>query len=559
MKSAKYVRLSIVSRFWLLAVVLLFVGCGQPKANQQVDLQRQDEESSTATDDLAAAVEPEPIEPESNEWDSIEAIELNVDDLTSRGGLHPHSAAMVAVRESLNEPFANESAAASIKPPSLAPPRAAATQVESPAMPAAAAAPSAPFEHLPAGSTMNPGEKFARVKVFYATDRAPAAIPLSAYHITGQTQLLKLLGGVAVGMLALMMISWFRKRPRLTAASAALSFSAMAASVAFFVIGRTSIEKHGVNYIGDRGILTRGVCEVTVPVIHQKGIVERPTLLRFEFREDQDEHIVLTSAVELQKDQFYEQLSSKIDGSPDRDLLLFIHGYNVDFESAVQRTAQISVDLPFEGVPVCYSWPSQGKLLSYSIDENNAQWSVTHLREFLQELAAESGADSINVVAHSMGNRPMTGAMQQIVMRAAGPIEPMFDRVVLAAPDIDADQFRRDLAPSLLQVANQVTLYASSDDRALIASKKVHGHPRAGESGADLVVVPGIETIDVSGIDLSLLGHSYYGDNESMLRDLYEVVRRRLPAQHRRWLIPRQAGVLPYWQLARQPVEAATH
>ncbi|MEZ6079827.1 MAG: hypothetical protein R3C56_30390 [Pirellulaceae bacterium] len=57
---------------------------------------------------------------------------------------------------------------------------------------------------------------------------------------------------------------------------------------------------------------------------------------------------------------------------------------------------------------------------------------------------------------------------------------------------------------------------------ALIASKQVHGYPRAGESGANIVIVPGIETIDVSGIDLSLLGHSYYGDSEPMLRDLFE-------------------------------------
>jgi hypothetical protein len=67
-----------------------------------------------------------------------------------------------------------------------------------------------------------------------------------------------------------------------------------------------------------------------------------------------------------------------------------------------------------------------------------------------------------------------------------------------------------------------------------------------------VVVVPGIETIDVSGIDLSLLGHSYYGDNESMLQDLYEVVRARLPAPRRAMLIPLPYGDLMYWQLAQR-------
>ena len=111
---------------------------------------------------------------------------------------------------------------------------------------------------------------------------------------------------------------------------------------------------------------------------------------------------------------------------------------------------------------------------------------------------------------------------------------------------------RRDAAPALVQVANHVTLYASSDDQALIASRKVNGYPRAGDSGADIVIAPGIETVDVSGTDLSLLGHSYYGDNETMLRDLYDVVRARLPAPQRTSLIQRTAGSMIYWQLAQR-------
>ena len=177
------------------------------------------------------------------------------------------------------------------------------------------------------------------------------------------------------------------------------------------------------------------------------------------------------------------------------------------------------------------------------------------------DLAEESGAQSINVVAHSMGNRPTTGAMVEIgwEQKATAPTEPdfaaatkLFDRVVLAAPDVDADRFRRDVAPALTKVADHVTLYASSDDQALVASKQVHGYPRAGESGDSLVVVPGIETIDVSGIDLSLLGHSYYGDSPSMLKDLYQVVRDRLPATQRRQLAPQSQGELVYWRLIKE-------
>ncbi|QDT13665.1 alpha/beta hydrolase [Planctomycetes bacterium K23_9] len=529
-------------------MVLLTVGCGAQADSSSTPPDRDSDSIGEvgATDHLQSSVAEEPLQSESFQIEplQVESAELSLQPGSASGGRAGLSKKSVRLDQSITkvpEAMAMESAAMAIEPPRASPPPPKASQS---------------MESLPAGSIKHDEEKFARVKVFYATDRAPSPTPLSAYRISGDTQLMQTLAGASVVLFLVAGVGWVIRRPRLSAGTTALGLATTAASVAFFLMGRTTIEKHGVDYLGDRGVLTRGVCEVTVPVVHERGIVERPSLLRFEFREDQDKHVVLTHAVEMQRDHFYQKLSTTVADSKERDLLVFIHGYNVDFDSAVQRTAQISVDLPFEGVPICYSWPSQGQLLSYSIDENNAMWTVTHLREFLLELASQSGADSINVVAHSMGNRAMTMAMQQIQHQSSPGADPIFDRVVLAAPDVDADRFRRDLAPSLLSVANQVTLYASSDDRALIASKKVHGYPRAGESGADLVVVPGVETIDVSGIDLSLLGHSYYGENDSMLRDLYDVVRARLPAPRRPSLIARQAGALTYWQLAKKPPQA---
>ncbi len=407
------------------------------------------------------------------------------------------------------------------------------------------------LSQLPAGARRSE-QGFATIQVFYATDRGRDALSLSDYEITGQRQTFVSFCIVALMLILFAAVNWLRGRTNIGTLSAVIGCLVAIVAVSLMLAGQANIEKHGVTYNTDRGSLVRGVCEVTVPDIHSRGVVERPSLLRFEIRENQQEHIVLTSAVELNQNDFQRRLSETISASPDRDLLVFIHGYNVDFQSAVRRTAQVAVDLPFEGVPVCYSWPSQGSLFGYAVDETNAEWTTPHLKQFLLELASESGARSINVVAHSMGNRPMTAAMQQIGWQLDSQSDVPFDRIVLAAPDVDADRFRRDLAPSLLNVAHHVTLYASSDDQALIASKQVHGYPRAGESGADIVVVPGVETIDVSGIDLSLLGHSYYGDNESMLRDLYDVLRLRLPAPRRTLLIPRRYGELVFWQLAQR-------
>lgn len=392
---------------------------------------------------------------------------------------------------------------------------------------------------------------FYSVDVLYATDREQNALSLDAYQLTGQRQVVGMLGMGVVATSLLCLIAGLCRRRATAKLSGGLAVVLASAAIAAFFTGAATIEKHGVTYTGGRGELVRGVCRVTVPKTHTRGSVERPTLLKFEVAENQAKHIVLTSVSELPHTAFEKLLGEQLDAAGQPDVMVFIHGFNVDFESAVLRTAQIAVDLPFHGVPICYSWPSQGTLLGYPIDENNAAWTVGHLKEFLVDLVDHSDAKSIHVVAHSMGNRAMTAAMQQIAYQHPGA-EPIFDRVVLAAPDVDADLFRKDLAATLTDVAKQVTLYASSDDQALVASKKVHGYPRAGESGDRLVIVPGIDTIDVSGIDLSLLGHSYYGDSEPILKDLYDVLLSKLPAPQRSSLVTFGHPPKIWWQLANE-------
>ena len=223
-----------------------------------------------------------------------------------------------------------------------------------------------------------------------------------------------------------------------------------------------------------------------------------------------------------------------------------MHGYNVSFEDAARRTAQIAYDLKFDGAPIFFSWPSQAGILEYTVDETNVSWAAPHLLRFLTEVAEQSGAERIHLIAHSMGNRALTSALRDLSLMQKSD-KPMFDEVVLTAPDIDADTFVNDIAPAVVKTARRVTLYSSSNDEALMVSKKVHGYPRAGDSGSQLVVLPGIDTVDVSAVDTSLLGHTYYGDNSTVLADIFELLNASKPADQRHWLRPERLGLLKYW------------
>jgi esterase/lipase superfamily enzyme len=99
----------------------------------------------------------------------------------------------------------------------------------------------------------------------------------------------------------------------------------------------------------------------------------------------------------------------------------------------------MAYDLKFQGAPILYSWPSQGELAKYTFDENNVEWSWRHLYDFLQALSQQSGATTIHLIAHSMGNRALTNALQRMPQSTT----TLFREVILAAPDIDADLFRQ--------------------------------------------------------------------------------------------------------------------
>lgn len=309
----------------------------------------------------------------------------------------------------------------------------------------------------------------------------------------------------------------------------------------------TSSTKPALRYGPARGdgSLAYGVCEISIPEDHRVGRLEGPSWRRFEVRQDPEKHVVLLDLREHSGDRFFADLSATLRESPQNQILLFLHGFNVSFEDAARRTAQMAYDLKFEGAPAFYSWPSRGALAAYTHDEATVEWTIPHLKAFLQDLAERSGAEAIHLIAHSMGNRALTRVLEQLAAIMADPAAPSFSEVILTAPDIDADVFRQ-VAAAFRQAARRVTLYASERDRALLASHKVHGYPRAGDGGPNVVVVPGIDTIDASAVDTDLVGHFYYGDNRSVLSDVFYVLRGHLPRE-RSMLRDRSSARGSYW------------
>lgn len=101
--------------------------------------------------------------------------------------------------------------------------------------------------------------------------------------------------------------------------------------------------------------LALGTATVSIPARHEKGTVERPRFWRLEFSENADKHVVVKGLEEI-GDDVYPRLA-KLASEERAAILVFIHGFNVEFAEALRRTAQLAYDLqPFKAVPVAYSW-----------------------------------------------------------------------------------------------------------------------------------------------------------------------------------------------------------
>ena len=235
----------------------------------------------------------------------------------------------------------------------------------------------------------------------------------------------------------------------------------------FFGTDRNLLQQRGndvdtANFFGPtrsaNGTIHYGTCEVTIPVsVHRRGQIERPQWWRFELREDPERHIVLRSIDPLSRTDFLALIDTTLSDSthnPGKDVLVFVHGFNVSFAAAARRTAQMAYDLEFNGLPVFFSWPSDARLTAYMADREDVEWAVLHFEKFLLDLKKNSSAERIHLVAHSMGNQALIRTLLMLTLRNQ-PTEPLFENVIMAAPDFDAERFVDQIAPQIAPMAKR--------------------------------------------------------------------------------------------------------
>ena len=281
------------------------------------------------------------------------------------------------------------------------------------------------------------------------------------------------------------------------------------------------VEPPGVMFGGSRG---RGLdfADIVVSIppdnARQPGELQLPTSAPG----NPEREFVILRADRLDLAQAKANFDARVRRTPGRRVLIFVHGFNTRFEEAVYRFAQIVHDARVDVAPVLFTWPSGGNVTDYVYDRDSALYSRDALEVLLQALVNDPSVDSVSILAHSMGNYLVMELLRQMSIRDRG-LSPKIRDVMMAAPDIDIDVFRRQIAEiDAGPRPAYFTLFVSRDDRALsISSFLARDSTRLGaldpsqEPYRSILEQGRVQVVDLTKVDSTdFTNHSKFASGE---------------------------------------------
>jgi len=266
--------------------------------------------------------------------------------------------------------------------------------------------------------------------------------------------------------------------------------------------------------------------------------VEPESLIKVNLGDEPEQAATLAHNEIFTRRNFAEELNTAINRATDNSLIIFVHGFNVNFTDAAIMSAQLNYDLGYSGTTVFYSWPARGDYPTYIADTESALASQRQFETMINEVMYGTNANKIYLVAVGLGANLASKALKS-VLHAQPALRSRLRELVLVAPDIAEDEFTQDLIPYLGTTQSPVTLYASSRNSALNTSKSLHDYPLAGDSSDRVLITRQVETIDAGTANVSLASHSGYADTNSILADIRGLILNGLRANSRLMLTAR--------------------
>jgi esterase/lipase superfamily enzyme len=297
------------------------------------------------------------------------------------------------------------------------------------------------------------------------------------------------------------------------------------------------------------------------------------TPLPYERRDGRLRHLdSATTLYDRQKSQFQDAIRNKIRETGNRRVLIYVHGFNNDFEDSVTALANLWHFSGRETIPVAFTWPSGNGFgpLGYFRDRDSGTFSVHHAKEFLRMIIEMPEVEQIDLVAHSRGTDVITTALRELMIFARGQgqhpkLALKTGTLIMAAPDLSIEIVRQRLqAERFSEAFEQINLYNNPADFALQLSGYLTGSKRLGSLKDEDFLPREVAQLQKQALvhfirveNIRGAGHSYFRNNPAVLSDIVLALRTRaFPGGTLRPLEQHDSGVWllhPNYPLDRLP------
>jgi esterase/lipase superfamily enzyme len=264
----------------------------------------------------------------------------------------------------------------------------------------------------------------------------------------------------------------------------------------------------------------------------------------------QNEEIQLREVNTSNREEFVRQLRGKVAESPYRGLLIVVHGFREAYESALRKTAFLGHVLDINAPVLLFDWPgNQGSSLrGYRTAREVAKASGAELAETLELVIDEVQPERLWIVANSMGGQVVVNAFGKLYEQVDfADNETEIEHVILTAPDISQEEFDGRFRDEIQALSKHLTVYVSSNDRALLVSRLVNRERRRGESTLDPdqfeeanriaeLIQPGdrvISLVDVTPVNRTRNFHNFSLETPEYFDDLFLRLSNRTPPRSR--------------------------
>jgi esterase/lipase superfamily enzyme len=284
-----------------------------------------------------------------------------------------------------------------------------------------------------------------------------------------------------------------------------------------------------------------------------------------------NEEIKLLDVQSLQREQFLGQLRQQVEASPERSLLIVVHGFREAYPSALRKTAFLAHVLDINTPILLFDWPGDqgGSLRGYRRARSVATESGQELAAMLRLVIDEVQPQRLWLMANSMGGQVVVKAFSELYREARyADSQTEIENVILTAADVDHAEFNEQFKQEIKSLSDNTTVYVSSNDRALFASRLINRGRRLGES----TVNPGnpdlfeqgaafsdlleqasnqLVLVDVTPVNRTRNFHNFSLETPEFFDDLFlRITGKELPQTRELYQVRTEKGV-PYYVLTR--------